>query len=406
MLALRPPPWYAPWMLLLLIVALVFVFVLPRLGDATQLVQSLQARFERIPTAWTINVAGQPFVVRFGQLQQSTAPPTPAAPIEVVASTSYTYIGPPTISRDVYASVFCNQNGANSTICQQAPAMYDAIVAAGADPALELAHAGNESSFGTGGVGMAPWFNLHGIHGHTTGPCQFGESFYNGAPGDEIMQRYKNNADAVSDWVCLIKDSGLYYPERNDPESVLAIYCECGGPNGKADYVARMKAKIDGWRAQSQAPRAETAPVQAYASNPISIDHSAFGVNVRAALIANGNALQNVTIQPGETWSFNASVGNPDQLSLATIVHPGDGWCNLAARYAQVARPLGLTPQFEDHHAGDLGGGPENSVAIWNINGQPGSDGEKQDLEITNTLQRSVHFQAQQTDAGVVIVAW
>lgn len=185
-------------------------------------------------------------------------PPAPPAAVAVVTSDAYAYIGPPTISRAVYASVFCAQNGADSAICQQAPAMYDAVVAAGADPALELAHAGNESSFGTGGVGMAPWHNLHGIHGHAGG---LGTPFVNSAPGDEDMQQYASYADAVADWVWLIRDGGLYYPERNDPESVLAIYCECGGASGKAAYVARMQAQIDGWRAQSSPPAAQSAPV-------------------------------------------------------------------------------------------------------------------------------------------------
>lgn len=76
---------------------------------------------------------------------------------------------------------------------------------------------------------------------------------------------------------------------------------------------------------------------------------------------------------------------------------------NLAARYAQVARALGLTPIFEDHGVGDLGGGPENSVAIWNVGGQAGSAGDAQDLEITNTTGAAVTFRARVDGEQVVI---
>ncbi len=145
----------------------------------------------------------------------------------------------------------------------------------------------------------------------------------------------------------------------------------------------------------------------ALVSNSITIDSSAFGINVRAALNASNGYLQNFTIRPGEVWSFNASVGNPDLLNLATIVHAGDGWCNLAARYAQVARSLGLDPVFQDHGLGDIGGGPENSVAIWNTGGVAGFDNGAQDLIIENTRSRSVHFAIQNAyDEQVQVVGW
>ena len=62
-------------------------------------------------------------------------------------------------------------------------------------------------------------------------------------------------------------------------------------------------------------------------------------------------------------------------------------------------------PRFHDHGVGDLGGGPENSVAIWNIGGQAGSVGGAQDLEITNTTGRIVTFRARDLGGAVAIVA-
>ena len=141
-------------------------------------------------------------------------------------------------------------------------------------------------------------------------------------------------------------------------------------------------------------------------SNPIAVGGDACGWNVQVALDARGGALRSVTLAPGETFSFNATMGDPGAIPYQTCAGvPGGNWCNLAARYAQAARAIGLTPRFHDHGVGDLGGGPENSVAIWNIGGQAGSVGDAQDLEITNTTGRIVTFRARDLGGAVAIVA-
>jgi hypothetical protein len=81
----------------------------------------------------------------------------------------------------------------------------------------------------------------------------------------------------------------------------------------------------------------------------------------------------------------------------------GGGWCNLAARYAQAARAAGLTPLFQDHGVGDMGGGPENSVLIWNVDGAAGNDGDRRDLLLRNDTGRAVVFRV--VDAGGDAVA-
>jgi hypothetical protein len=324
-------------------------------------------------------------------------------------STDFWYIGLPTITKAVYTSVFCNQNGADSEICRQAPAMYDAIVAAGVDPALELAHAGNESSFGKGGVGMAPWHNLHGIHGHEGG---LGISFYNGASGDEIMQRYDSYVDAVADWIHLIKDSGLYYPERNTPEAVLEIYCECPGPNGKGDYVQRMKDQINGWRAQSAAQAAaQPAPQpaqQAPSGHVRASDTRSYvlqaevGVNVRAALNANNGRIRHFTLQPGETWSFGRSIAPISAMGYLPVVcgpagcNSGGGWCDLTAMYVRVAEQIGLQSSFPAH---DGVADPRFPGILLNDDGSGG------DLTITNTTNIPVTFDAIEEGGTLTITA-
>jgi hypothetical protein len=196
------------------------------------------------------------------QEQPVTAAPPEHQEIEVQLDTptgDYFYIAPPTISKGVYVEVICSHAG-QSEICTAAPEMYDTIVAAGADPALELAHLNNESSYGTGGVGGLPWRNPHGVHG--VDGARWGTPFYNGVEGDEIMQQYPTYTDAVLHWLYIIRDGGLYYPERNTPETVVERYCDCGGPEGKATYVAEMKALIDDWRLASQAAEQAPAPAQ------------------------------------------------------------------------------------------------------------------------------------------------
>lgn len=128
----------------------------------------------------------------------------------------------------------------------------------------------------------------------------------------------------------------------------------------------------------------ETLPAQLI-SNPIATGGDSCGYNVRLLV----PLLQDTVLAPGQVWSFNQATGNPALLPYEVCAGvPGGNWCNLAARFAQTFRGLGLEPVFQDHGIGDIGGGPENSVAIWNDGGEPGG----QDLQVQNTLNRPVHF--------------
>jgi len=46
----------------------------------------------------------------------------------------------------------------------------------------------------------------------------------------------------------------------------------------------------------------------------------------------------------------------------------------------------------------------EDTVAIWNIDGQPGSDGTRGDLQITNTLDAPLRFQVLEYGDGQLVV--
>ncbi|HEU5104018.1 MAG TPA: hypothetical protein VFU22_33610 [Roseiflexaceae bacterium] len=165
--------------------------------------------------------------------------------------------------------------------------------------------------------------------------------------------------------------------------------------------------------APASAPQPITAMAQAGTTSvPLSLAGDV-GFNVLSALGAQDGALRNVTIQPGQTWSFNATLGSPAYVEIRTVGGvPGGGWCDLASRYVQAVRPL-LPPEavrFVNHvtasgiRIADVA--DDDAVSIWNVNGQAGSSGQSQDLEITNTLSVPLHFQViERGDQQIVVSA-
>ena len=137
------------------------------------------------------------------------------------------------------------------------------------------------------------------------------------------------------------------------------------------------------------------------------------GFNVLSALGARNGSLRSVTIRPGETWSFNASIGSPAHIDVRTISGvPGGGWCDLASRYVQAVRPLlpREAVQFVNHvttagiRIADVA--DDDAVSIWNIDGQAGSVGQSQDLQITNTLSVPLYLQVvDQPDQHILVQA-
>jgi hypothetical protein len=161
------------------------------------------------------------------------------------------------------------------------------------------------------------------------------------------------------------------------------------------------------------APPAITSFAQADTrSVPLSIAGDV-GFNILSALGARDGALRSVIIRPGETWSFNATVGSPANVDVRTVGGvPGGGWCDLASRYVQAVRPLlpREAVQFVNHvttagiRIADVA--DDDAVSIWNIDGQAGSAGQSQDLQITNTLNTPLKLQVvDQLDQQIVVQA-
>lgn len=234
----------------------------------------------------------------------------------------------------------------------------------------------------------------------TTQPMN-GDSCFNYLHGHCGVRNYPSRATGLHATILTLTNGSyphiLYGLQTNNPEEAL--------------NDEELGTWGTGWGALKRNWVRDTYGVpdhRGFASNPIESDgSSAVSTNVRAALNARGGALRHTIIRPGQWWSFNAAVGDPSVLAaqLTTIVHPGDGWCNLAARYAQSGRAVGLIPQFQDHLVGDLGGGVENSVAIWNTDGMAGTTDGRQDLELYNPTNHDITLDAIERDGQVIIVA-
>lgn len=121
------------------------------------------------------------------------------------------------------------------------------------------------------------------------------------------------------------------------------------------------------------------------------------GTSMDVNIAAVAPVLKKVVIAPGETWSFNEAVGHPDQYDLVYSggVY-GGGWCDLASRYAEIARVFGLEREFVLHSAPLLHVERQDNVSIWN---EDGTGEQPQDLRITNNRMFSVEFVLSSNDS-------
>jgi len=160
-------------------------------------------------------------------------------------------------------------------------------------------------------------------------------------------------------------------------------------------------AEMGVWGTGGGAVRAQLAQAaQAQAVGQAYMLQGAVGVNVRAALDANGGALQAFTIAPGQVWSFGHSIAPISALGDLPVVcgpagcYAGGGWCDLSALYVKVADQLGLESSFPAH------AGVADSRFPGILLDEQGGGG---DLTITNTSARPVTFQAYQEGDTLII---
>lgn len=136
------------------------------------------------------------------------------------------------------------------------------------------------------------------------------------------------------------------------------------------------------------------AAVFLYSIYPVTVSYTATPLAYDAKMAPNVHAilpvLDTVVLQPGEVWSFNATVGNPDKYALVDAYGVyGGGWCDVASRYAEAARVLNLDREYFLHSTPLKGVERIDNVSIWNTDGSPG---QQQDISITNTKRLPITF--------------
>ena len=219
---------------------------------------------------------------------------------------------------------------------------------------------------------------------------------------------FRDYSEDANPWASAIEDNTHLmhtYRENNGIKTFGAAITKWAPPseNNTKAYIDGAESMIRAWRNTNKIIL--TGDAQAL-SAPITEDISdGFGLNVKAALDANNNALRSIVIKDGEQWSFNKTVGNPDALSLATVSGVyGGGWCDLACRYVQVLHGLGL----QVTHSSDTSingvvflqhGGialnnctVEESPYIWSKGDDAGFDNGRQDLIVNNGTGKTIHL--------------
>jgi hypothetical protein len=145
--------------------------------------------------------------------------------------------------------------------------------------------------------------------------------------------------------------------------------------------------------------------------------------NIRLALAHYSGALTHVVLAPGETFSFNATLGlRPQRLPWKYVrVKPtatsegepeaqlvqGGGVCDLASRYVMAARPFlpARAFRFVNHVRSNgvrIAGVPErDSVSIWAVGGGRG----EHDLKITNTTSGWIEWVVDRHGEKITVTA-
>ncbi len=283
------------------------------------------------------------------------------------------------------------------------------------DAAYMLAIFSQESSFAQEGTGWAG-FKSDGSHTYNIGNmiCAGFHTCYG------RFRDYSGIGTTDRDhWYAGIEDNTknlAYYRDKmavKDFDRAIMIWAP-PSENNTDGYIANMHTVLSGWRSTNRI--INTSDMQALSAPILETQDSAFGWNVRAALDANNGALRNITIKDGDQWSFNETMGSVPVSELKVIVNPGDGWCDLACRYVQVFKALGLRATHGTKmDSNDLvylqhGGIALNSCTmadspyIWS-NGTKGFDNGLQDLIVNNRTGKTIVVTVISNNDGTATVA-
>jgi hypothetical protein len=222
---------------------ILFVLLFLVLQHGNNLLASVRPVFAGIPALNTTNLAGL-FTVPGDGVQRDITVKVDGEPVgtgTAPVAASFAYRQPPTISRATYAAIL---RDADSPAYPEADAMYDALVAAGIDPALHLAHARKETRFGLTGTGRIPQRNLHGVKRNGW------DSVYGGSDCGDVHSCYPSYLTSVEAWIDLLNTRGYLDAGLDTPRAVLPRYCPRSDGCDPMQYAADVEAWVTTWRAQ------------------------------------------------------------------------------------------------------------------------------------------------------------
>ncbi|NJN65843.1 MAG: glucosaminidase domain-containing protein [Chloroflexaceae bacterium] len=202
-----------------------------------------------LPAAWnasqSASVVGAALPPTTRPHSRARTPGEPPLPLPLAQTTAgeFDFLSTPTVSLETYQRVYCQpRRGRVSAACAYAPQMYQLLVDAGIDPAIEMAFAAKETEFGSTGPGRAPQYNLHNI------VCNRWDGSTCDGPYHYRFATYANYLHGLNAWIHLLLHSGRYLDAGNRTfRSVLPIYAP-PFENNTALYIAQAESWVRGWR--------------------------------------------------------------------------------------------------------------------------------------------------------------
>lgn len=189
--------------------------------------------------------------------------------------------------------------------------------------------------------------------------------------------------------------------------------------NDTNGYVDNLKATVTKWRQANKGEFVATSagigepnvssPIPLNISKAVSTDlglSGCLGINVRSGYNSSPK-LKDITIPPHSDWSFNENwIINGDGQGVMCGVYYG-GICDMAARYSNAARKIGLISHIAKHT--DASGALlklnnvdwEDSVGIWSSGGRGGGD-----LILENPTDRIAKLRAEIDGDIFRVTAW
>lgn len=219
------------------------------------------------------------------------------------------------------------------------------------------------------------------------------------------FRAYKSWEEGFKAQVDLLAD----YRDTNGISSIDAAIERWAPPreNDTPAYINGLKKHVSKWRQANKGDFVATSAGMGESSVSVqravlrgqqaSTDLVLEGcmMNTVPSAYASSPGLQDVSIPPHTDWSFNENwiIVDPEK-HICGVVY--GGVCDMAARYSNAARKIGLISHIARHT--DVKGNPvtlasvdpEDSVGIWSSGGRGGGD-----LILENTTDRVAYLRAE-----------